>query len=91
MKGCTMVRFRVKELAEAQGMNISDLHRRTNLMTPGIRIGRSTILRLWHNQGANPRMDSLVAVARALGVDAGDLIEPGTTLGNRKPAMLAAI
>ena len=85
-----MVRFRVRELAEAQGMNISELHRRINLTTPTARIGRSTIVRLWHNQDANPRMDSLTAIARALGVEPGDLITSEPRLGNSNPAMLVA-
>ncbi len=86
-----MARFRVKEIAEAQGMTTADLHRRTLFLTPASKISYQTVRSLWRNETQRPSLDTLDAVARALGVNPGDLIgrndedgrdvDPGTSHG----------
>ena len=69
-----MARLRVRELAEAQGLNISQLLLQANRLTPGARLAYPTIWALWHNKTKRPDLDTLTAVARALGVQPGELI-----------------
>ena len=69
-----MARLRVREIAEEQGLNISQLHQRANQLTPGASLAYTTVLGLWYNRTKRPDLDSLTAVARALGVEPGELI-----------------
>ena len=71
------MRLRVRELAEARGLNISTFQREANL-------GMSTARRLWHNtSNGNPKgpplrrldYDSLELLCRFFGVTPTDLIE----------------
>jgi DNA-binding Xre family transcriptional regulator len=71
------VRLRVRELAEARGLNISTFSREANL-------GMSTARRLWHNTSdGNPKgpplrrldYDSLEVLCRFFGVTPTELIE----------------
>jgi DNA-binding Xre family transcriptional regulator len=71
------VRLRVRELAEARGLNISTFQREANL-------GMSTARRLWHNtSNGNPQgpplrrldYDSLEVLCRFFGVTPNELIE----------------
>lgn len=67
-------RFRVRELAEAQGLNISQLWQKAIRDTPNHSMAYNTIADLWHNRTKRPSLDTLNAVATALGVEPGDLI-----------------
>lgn len=71
------VRLRVRELAEARGLNISTFQREANL-------GMSTARRLWHNTSdGNPKgpplrrldYDSLEALCRFFQVTPSELLE----------------
>ncbi len=61
-----MVRLRVREIAEAQGINITELARRA-------RIGYSTAHALWHDKPENLNRTVLGKVAQALEVSVRDL------------------
>jgi transcriptional regulator with XRE-family HTH domain len=92
-----MPRLRVRELAEAMGLNMSQLQRQSGVTMPSVR-------RYWYNtrdgksQGEAIRevdLEVLAAIARVLEVEVRDLIEDGTnkgsdTLGNSLPMPLAA-
>ncbi len=69
-----MVRLQVKELAEAQGLNISQLTLKANRLTPGATLSYPTVHALWHNRRQRPDLETLAVVARALGVQPGELI-----------------
>lgn len=60
------VRFRVKELAEQRNMTQEDLARAAN-------INLSAVIGVWRNRVTAPRFDTLLAIARALGVKIDDL------------------
>lgn len=71
------VRLRVRELAEARGLNISTFQREANL-------GMSTARRLWHNTSdGNPKgpplrrldYDSLELLCRFFGVTPNEVLE----------------
>jgi transcriptional regulator with XRE-family HTH domain len=62
-----MPRLRVRELAEAQGLDIAKLARRADL-------GYGTVHALWHETTDSPGLKTLAAIARVLGVRIGDLI-----------------
>lgn len=62
-----MARLRVKELAEAQGLDIAKLARRADL-------GYGTVHALWNGTTASPGLKTLAAIAQVLGVRTGDLI-----------------
>ena len=69
-----MARLRVRELAEARGLNISQLLLKANRLTPGSSLSYPTVHALWHNKTKRPDLDTLTAIARALEVEPGDLI-----------------
>jgi transcriptional regulator with XRE-family HTH domain len=86
-----MARLRVKELAEQQGLNISQLQLKT-----GVAMG--TMRRYWYStkdgSAHGPAIElvdltTLAAIARAIGVRATDLINEDE-LGNSLPMLLAA-
>lgn len=71
------LRLRIKELAEARGETAGSLSRKAD-------INISTIRRMWHNTtSGSPKdarltsvdLNALEAIARALGVAPGELIE----------------
>lgn len=73
-----MARLRVRELAEAQGMNMSTLSRESKLTLNMVR-------RYWYNTAdgkehglplAEVRLDALDKIANILSVNPGDLIAP---------------
>ncbi len=82
-----MARLRVRELAEAQGLDIAKLARRADL-------GYGTVHALWNGTTASPGLKTLAAIARVLGVRTGDLIadEPieETPVNKRTPVLAAA-
>jgi DNA-binding Xre family transcriptional regulator len=61
-----MVRLRIRELAEQQGLNITELSRQA-------RIGYSTAHALWHDKPENLNRTVLSKIARVLGVQVRDL------------------
>lgn len=63
-----MFRLRVKEVAEARGVNKSQLSRRADL-------GLTTVNELWDGTREDARMSTLAAIAKALGVKISDLYE----------------
>ncbi len=69
-----MARLQVRELAEAQGLNISQLLLKANRLSPTSKLSYPTVHALWHNKTKRPDLDTLVTIARALNVEPGDLI-----------------
>ncbi len=69
-----MARLQVRELAEAQGLNISQLLLKANRLSATSKLSYPTVHALWHNKTKRPDLDTLVTVACALDVEPGDLI-----------------
>jgi transcriptional regulator with XRE-family HTH domain len=63
-----MARLRIKEIAQAQGLNQSQLQLKAQV-TPQL------LQRYWHNYTQSAALDQLSKIAKALGVKTGDLIE----------------
>ncbi len=63
-----MIRLRVKEVAESQGLNMSRLSRRAD-------VDLKTVQRIWHEPTKEISTATLDKLARALGVEASDLLE----------------
>jgi transcriptional regulator with XRE-family HTH domain len=63
-----MYRLRVKEIADAKGMNMSKLSRSSD-------VSFSTIKRIFRNPQEPVSVDTLYKIARALGVTTSELIE----------------
>jgi transcriptional regulator with XRE-family HTH domain len=62
-----MPRLKIKEVAEAKGVNMSQLSRRADL-------AYRTISLLWHNPKHDASISTLTKIARVLGVSIHDLI-----------------
>lgn len=84
-----MAHLRVRELAEAQGLDIAKLARRADL-------GYGTVHALWNGTTESPGLKTLEAVAKVLGVRTGDLIaddepkQPEPPANKISPALAAA-
>lgn len=63
-----MIRLRVKEIAQANGISQGKLSRMSD-------VDENTIKRMYRNPHANVNTDTLNKLARALGVSIHDLIE----------------
>lgn len=63
-----VLRFKVREIAEAKGITIERIARDANL-------GRNTVSLIWHNKTKDPGILTLEAIAKVLGVDSNDLRE----------------
>ena len=63
-----MLRLKVKEVAEAKGINQAQLSRRAD-------IGYSTIRRIYDDPGYAINFSTLERIAKALGVPALELVE----------------
>lgn len=63
-----MVKLKVREIAEARGINKAKLSRRSDL-------GLTTINEIWDGTRQDVRISTLEAIARVLGVKVVDLIE----------------
>lgn len=87
-----MARLRVKELAEEQGLNISQLLNQANRLSPEASLSYPTVHALWHNRTQRPDLGTLAVVAKALGVRPGDLItsDEEAPVNKRAPALVAA-
>jgi len=59
--------LRIKEIAERQGMNRSQLQIKSGVTLP-------LLNRYWHNNTTEIKLDALHKIAKALGVKAGDLL-----------------
>lgn len=66
--GYTMLRLRVKEVAESQGYNMSSLSRATD-------ISFNTIKRLWQHPYEGANIQTLAKIANRLGVSLAELTE----------------
>ena len=62
-----MVRLIIKELAEAKGLNRSQLQLKSGVTLP-------LLTRYWNNRTESVTLDALARIARVLGVKSGDLI-----------------
>ena len=87
-----MARTRIKEVAEAQGLDIAKLSRRADL-------AYKTVWEIWNNPDRDVSLRTLEKLADALGVPVVHLIENGTTQaatpsevppGNSLPVLIAA-
>lgn len=67
-----MLKLRVKELAEAQKLNRSQLQIKSGVTLP-------LLNRYWNNTTTEVRLDALEKIAKALGVKAGELFEEGAS------------
>lgn len=63
-----MAKLKVREVAEARGINKSQLSRRADL-------AQTTINEIWDGTRQDVRVSTLEAIARVLGVKVADLIE----------------
>jgi DNA-binding Xre family transcriptional regulator len=63
-----MIRLRVREVAEKQGLNMAKLARRADL-------DNNTVRKIWHDPLREVSTVTLDKIARALGVNASELIE----------------
>ncbi|WP_322489384.1 helix-turn-helix transcriptional regulator [Chloroflexus sp.] len=80
-------RFRIAELVEAQGITLSELHRRILERAPPDRtdlrnIAYPTVLRVANNQTKRPGYSTLEGIALGLGVEVRDLYEVSSTSGD---------
>jgi transcriptional regulator with XRE-family HTH domain len=65
-----MIRLRVKELAESQGLNRSQLQLKSGVTLP-------LLNRYWNNNTTEVKLDAIEKIAKALGVKPGELIAEG--------------
>jgi transcriptional regulator with XRE-family HTH domain len=65
--GDDTVPLRVKEIAQSQGLTLTQLHQKTNL-------SYNTVMNYWHGQVRQMGWSTLVELARVLGVKPKDLI-----------------
>ena len=90
--------YKVKELAEAQGITQLELYRK--VQEQGIDVSLGPIQRIWQNHRSvgDPRSSTLIGIARALGVKVEDLYtdegsaytEDGTISPGHAPAFQLA-
>lgn len=66
--GPSVLRLRVKEIAEARGLNRSQLQLKSGVTLP-------LLNRYWSNNTTEVKLDALEKIARALQVSVGDLFE----------------
>jgi DNA-binding Xre family transcriptional regulator len=62
-----MLKLRVKEIAEAQGLNRNQLQLKSGVTLP-------LLTRYWNSSTTEVRLEALERIANALGVNPGDLI-----------------
>ncbi|HEX6292949.1 MAG TPA: helix-turn-helix transcriptional regulator [Herpetosiphonaceae bacterium] len=82
-----MARIRIKEIAEAQGLDIAKLSRRAD-------VSYKTVWELWNNPDRDVSIRTLEKLAAALHVPVVRLIEngdelTGEPLGNSLPVLIA--
>jgi transcriptional regulator with XRE-family HTH domain len=78
-----MLRLRIKELAEAQHLNRSQLQIKSGVTLP-------LLNRYWSNTTTEVKLDALEKIAKALGVKAGELFEEVETSAQQEPEEDAA-
>ena len=67
LKSSNRWRLRVKELAEAQGMNMTQVSARSG-------VSKKTVTRLWNNPKSSTLLSTIDKLARAFGTNINDLI-----------------
>lgn len=67
-----MIRLKVREIAEAQGLNASQLARKADMSYP-------PVYKIWNDPYTPVTTTTLMRLAKALGVPATDLIEDEST------------
>jgi DNA-binding Xre family transcriptional regulator len=83
-KGGVMLRLKVKDIAEAQGLNRNQLQLKSSVTLP-------LLTRYWNNTTTEVRLDALHKIARALGVEPGALLEEVTEEDtSKRPAIKPA-
>lgn len=75
-----MVKLRVRELAELQGLNIQALANRSG-------VAYSSVLDLWHDRVQRIDKKTLGRISKALGVKPGELLSEGDDEKNVAPAL----
>ncbi len=80
-----MVVFRVKEIAEAQGLNMQKLSAKSG-------ISYSTVVDLWYDRTRRIDKDTLARLCEALGVSTGELLvwEQEQPANKYSPTLIAA-
>lgn len=63
-----MLKLRVKEIAEVQGLNRNKLQLKSGVTLP-------LLTRYWNNTTTEVKLDALEKIAKALGVEPGELFE----------------
>jgi DNA-binding Xre family transcriptional regulator len=63
----SMIRLKIKEIAEAKGLNRSQLQIKSGVTLP-------LLNRYWNNRTQSVTLDALERIARALDVEPGDLL-----------------
>lgn len=78
-----MAKFRVEQLAKAQKLTQEDLAARVRAQ--GVEVSLGTIQGIWQSRDRRYRADTLIAIARVLGVSVEDLYEgkPDLDRGDR--------
>lgn len=66
-EGAHMVRLRIKDMAKAQGLNQKQLQQKASVSVMQLN-------RYWNNHASRVDLETLGKIARALGVQPGDLI-----------------
>jgi transcriptional regulator with XRE-family HTH domain len=61
-----MLKLRIKEIAESQNLNRSQLQLKSQVTLP-------LLTRYWNNNTTEVKLDALERIAKALGVKVGDL------------------
>ena len=75
------VKIRLRELAEAQGLNISQVQRRSGLTMTLVR-------RYWRNETTSVTLEALEVLSNLLRIAPGDLLERGGTDSELRDARL---
>ena len=87
-----MPKLQIKELAEARGFTtVAALHQEALRRSPNSKVAYRTVADLWNNKTRRPDIDTLAAIARALGVSIGSLFVNGEHDEEiRMPGLVAA-
>lgn len=77
------MRLRIKEVAEAQGLNRNQLQLKSGVTLP-------LLTRYWNNTTTEVKLEALEKIARALGVQPGDLMSFDDEPEQRNPDLPTA-
>ena len=73
----TMVRLRVREVAQAKNYNMSSLSRAADLSF-------NTVKKIWTNPNWDPKISTLKQIAQVLGVSIDELVEQDTNVSEEE-------